>query len=100
MASHFWSFGNNFIIKLNTLNLFLSTLSIATSFFVASLTMLCSSYYALGYAANDLVLILLWTLASIENPVYVPFIANFIIFFINDIYGFISWKKRESLQSI
>ncbi len=26
---------------------------------------------------------------------YIPVVVNFIIFFFNDIYGFISWKKRE-----
>ena len=83
---------------LDTPNLALSTLSIATSFFAAALTMLRSSYYALGYAANDLVLILLWLLASIENPAYLPVLVNFVIFFLNDMYGFFSWKKREAVQ--
>lgn len=72
-----------------------STISIATSFIAASLTMLRSSYFALGYASNDIVLIILWGLASIENPVYLPVVVNFVIFFFNDMYGFISWKKRE-----
>lgn len=85
---------------LDTPNLALSTLSITTSFFAASLTMLRSSYYAVGYAANDIVLIILWTLASIENPVYIPVIVNFVIFFINDMYGFFSWKKREKFQRL
>ena len=66
-----------------------------TSFIAASLTMLRSSYFALGYASNDIVLIILWGLASIENPVYLPVVVNFVIFFLNDMYGFISWKKRE-----
>lgn len=78
-----------------TPNLLFSTLSITTSFIAASLTILRSSYFALFYAMNDLVLIVLWVLATIENPVYFPVIINFVIFFINDIYGFWSWKKRE-----
>lgn len=57
--------------------------------------MLRSSYYALGYASNDLILIVLWVLASMEDPVYIPVVVNFIIFFINDMYGFICWKSRE-----
>lgn len=89
-----------FVLKaLNTPNIILSTLSVATSFLAASLTMLRSSYYALGYAANDVVLIILWTLASLENPAYIPVIVNFAIFFFNDMYGFISWRKRELKQS-
>lgn len=61
--------------------------------------MLRSSYYAMGYAANDIVLIILWTLASLENPVYIPVVVNFSIFFLNDMYGFVSWKKRELQQA-
>lgn len=80
---------------LNTPNLFISTLSITTSFMGAALTMLRSSYFALWYAGNDLVLITLWVMASIVDPVYIPVAVNFFIFFFNDIYGFILWKKRE-----
>ena len=84
---------------LNTPNLVLSTVSVATSFLAAALTMLRSSFYALGYASNDLVLIVLWVLASLENPVYIPVVVNFLIFFFNDMYGFVSWKKRELKQN-
>lgn len=51
--------------------------------------------YALGYASNDIVLIILWVMASIKDPSYFPVVVNFMIFFLNDMYGFISWKKRE-----
>lgn len=88
-----------FILRwLETTNIVFSTLSVTTSFLAASLTMLRSSYYALGYAANDLVLIVLWGLAAAKDPVYIPVIINFMIFFMNDMYGFISWKKRERTQ--
>ena len=88
-----------FILRwLETPNIVFSTLSVTTSFLAASLTMLRSSYYALGYAANDLVLIVLWGLAAAKAPVYIPVIINFMIFFMNDMYGFISWKKRERTQ--
>lgn len=83
---------------LHTPNIVFSTISITTSFLAASLTMLRSSYYALGYASNDVVLIVLWVLASMENPVYVPVVVNFCIFLFSDLYGFISWKKRERNQ--
>lgn len=89
-----------YILKLlNTPNIIFSTISIITSFLATSLTMLRSSYYAIGYAANDIVLIILWVLASIENPAYIPVVVNFSIFFINDMYGFVSWKKREIQQA-
>ncbi len=85
---------------LDTPNIVFSTISVVTSFLAAALTMLRSSYYALGYAANDLVLIVLWTLASLENPAYIPVVVNFSIFFFNDMYGFISWKRREILMDL
>ena len=81
---------------LNTPNIVFSAISITTSFLAATLTMLRSSYYALGYASNDIVLIILWTMASMENPVYIPVVVNFTIFFFNDMYGFLCWKKRET----
>ena len=83
------------LLRLNTPNLLFSTISITTSFVAVSLTMLRSSYYA----ANDIVLIVLWSLASVQNPVYIPVTINFVIFFLNDVYGFINWKKRELKQS-
>lgn len=81
---------------LDTPNILFSTISITTSFLAASLTMLRSSYYALGYASNDIILIVMWVLASIENSAYIPVVVNFIIFFFNDMYGFVSWKRREA----
>ena len=89
-----------FILRaLNTPNIVFSTISITTSFLASALTLLRSSYYALGYASNDIVLIVLWILASFKNPVYLPVAFNFLIFLVNDLYGFISWKKREALSS-
>ena len=80
---------------LDTPNIGFSTISITTSFLAAVLTMLRSSYYAMAYAANDIILIILWMLAVMENPAYIPVVVNFVIFFFNDMYGFVSWKKRE-----
>ncbi len=84
--------------KLETPNLIISTVSITTSFLASYLMMLRNSYYALAYAANDVVLIILWVLASLDNIGYVPMIACFAMFLINDVYGFASWKKREKKQ--
>ena len=90
-----------FILKyFNTPNLIVSTLSITTSFFAAYLLFFRNSYYALAYAANDIVLIVLWTLATITDISYLPMIFCFVMFLINDLYGFISWKKREGEQGI
>lgn len=87
------------LAALDTPNLVFSTISVITSFLAAALTMLRSSYYALGYAANDIVLIVLWVLAALKDPSYLPVAVNFIIFFLNDMYGFVSWKKRELQQA-
>lgn len=92
--------GAYFLLRaLHTPNIVFSTFSITTSFFSASLAMLRSSYFALGYSANDIVLIVLWILASMEDPVYIPVVVNYSIFLFNDLYGFVSWKKREARQN-
>ena len=55
--------------------------------------------FALAYAANDVILIILWTMASIENTAYIPVTVSFAAFLANDIYGYISWRKMARLQS-
>ncbi len=88
-----------FILKyLNTANLLFSTLSITTSFVASYLTFLRSPYYAIGYSANDVVLIVLWILASVENISYLPMVACFLMFLCNDLYGFYNWKKMQKRQ--
>ncbi len=77
----------------------MSTVSAATGF-SASYLMLCRSpYYALAYAANDIVLIVLWVLASIETPDYITMVLCFAMFFINDAYGFINRTRMRHRQS-
>ena len=89
-----------FILKaLNTKNIIISTLSITTSFIAASLQALRSRYYALAYSLNDLVLIILWSLAIKEDLSYLSLVICFIIFLINDIYGFINWTRIKIKQS-
>lgn len=83
---------------LHTPNLLFSTISVTTSFLAAALTMLRSSYYAFWYALNDLVLIVLWVFASFTDVSYIPVVVNFVVFFINDVFGFYSWKKRQIKQ--
>jgi nicotinamide mononucleotide transporter PnuC len=97
----FVTVGFYFILKaLETPNLIISTVSVATSFFAAYLLMRRNSYYALAYALNDVVLITLWILASIQDIGYLTVVACFVMFLINDLYGFISWKMREKEQGI
>lgn len=90
-----------FILKFfNTANLFVSTVSIATSFSASALMLLRSPYYALAYAANDIVLIIIWVLATLESIAFLPMIVCFSMFFLNDLYGFRSWiiMRKEQLQ--
>lgn len=95
------TFAFYFILKyFNTLNLFFSTVSVVTSFSASYLMLFRSPYYAVAYAANDVVLIILWVLASVTNIQYVPMVICFVIFFINDAFGFISWQKRKKQQLI
>lgn len=88
-----------FILKaFRTNNLIPSTISVTTSFVAVYLTFRRSEYYALGYAANDIVLIVLWILASIVNMSYISVVICFIVFLANDIYGFINWSKIKKRQ--
>ena len=82
----------------NTANIVPSTISVTTSFLAVYLTFRRSPYFALAYAANDVVLIILWTLASIYDVRYISVVVCFVAFFVNDIYGFISWRKMKIRQ--
>ena len=82
----------------NTANMIPSTLSVTTSFIAVYLTFRRSPYFALAYAANDVVLIVLWTLAAVEDISYLSVIICFVMFLVNDLYGFVSWKRMEKRQ--
>lgn len=83
----------------NTANIIPSTISVTTSFIAVYLTFKRNSYYAIAYAANDAVLILLWILASLEDIRYISVVVCFAAFLVNDGYGFLCWKKREIRQA-
>jgi nicotinamide mononucleotide transporter PnuC len=88
-----------FILRtLNTANLIVSTLSVTTSFLASWLSYLRSPYYALAYATNDVVLILLWGTELIKDPSVLPTLICFVIFLANDLYGFINWKRMMNEQ--
>lgn len=81
-----------------TANLLLSTLSVTTSFLAVYLTFRRSPFFALAYAANDLILIALWLLASMHEVRYIAVAVCFIAFGANDIYGYISWQRMKVRQ--
>ena len=82
----------------DTANLLPSTLSVTTSFVAAYLTFRRSPYFALAYAANDVVLIVLWILASLTDVRYISVVVCFVAFLFNDLYGFISWRNMKKRQ--
>ena len=84
----------------NTANIVPSTLSVTTSFLAVYLTFRRSPYFAVAYAANDVNLIVLWVLASIFDIRYISVVVCFVAFFINDIYGYISWQKMKIRQTV
>ena len=82
----------------DTANILFSTLSVTTSFIAVYLTFRRSPYFAFVYALNDIVLIILWVLATKEKVSYMSVVICFVIFLVNDIYGFVSWKRRKTEQ--
>ena len=83
---------------LGNANLLVSTVSVTTSFLASYLTLFRSPYYAVAYAANDVVLIVLWVMASITDIKYLSMVVCFIAFFANDMYGFFNWKRMQHQQ--
>lgn len=82
-----------------TTNIIPSTLSVTTTFLAVYLTFRRSPYFALAYATNDIILIVLWILASIHDIRYISVVVCFAAFLANDIYGYTSWKKMKIRQS-
>ena len=83
-----------------TANLLVSTFSVATSFAAAYLIFRRSPFFPLGYTINDLVLIVLWSLAAFDDISYLSVAICFVAFLINDTYSFISWRRMEKRQKI
>ena len=83
----------------HTANILPSTLSVTTSFIAVYLTFRRSPYFALAYASNDVVLIVLWTLAAFKIITYICVIICFVVFLVNDLYGFVSWRRMKKRQA-
>ena len=90
-----------FILRaFGTQNLALSTLSVATSFLAVYLTFRRSAQYALAYAANDVVLIALWVIAARTDASYISVAVCFVMFLVNDLYGYVSWQRMRRRQAV
>lgn len=88
-----------FILRaFNTAQLLVSTISVATSFIAVYLTFRRSPYYAAAYAANDVVLIILWTLTTLEDISRLSVLICFVVFLANDLYAFLNWRRMEKRQ--
>lgn len=88
-----------FVLKsFSTAKLLPGTVSVTTSFLAVYLTFRRSPYFALAYAANDIVLIILWALASVEDIKCISVVVCFMAFLANDIYGFVSWQGMKKRQ--
>ena len=88
-----------FILKhFGTANLLPSTLSVTTSFIAAYLTFRRSPYFALAYACNDVILMVLWTLATLKDVSYLSVLICFVVFLFNDTYSFIRWRIMQKRQ--
>lgn len=85
---------------LDTASIWVSTLSVTTSFLAAALTFFRSPYYAIGYLFNDVVLIILWAIACVNDISNLVMVACFVMFFANDLYAFFNWLKMQSRQKI
>ncbi len=93
------TWGFYYILKvLHTANVIVSTISVATSFLASSLLVFRHPMYALAYALNDIVLIVLWVMAAMEEPSSAPMIACFLMFLLNDLYGLFQWLHMRKRQ--
>lgn len=75
-----------------------NSVHVTTSFIAVYLTFRRSPYFAAAYAANDVVLILLWILASMEESRYISVVVCFAAFLAGDIYGYLSWRRMKLRQ--
>ena len=88
-----------FLLKaLHTNELVVSTISLVTSVVASYLLIRRSSYYAIGFILNDIVLIVLWGIAATKDISVLPQSICFAAFLLNDAYGFVRWKMEEKKQ--
>ena len=99
IASVTLTFGLFWLLRyLGTENIITSTLSLFTSFLALYFQIKRSRFTQLFYAANDIVLITLWILATIEDISYVPIVSCFAFLLVNDLYGFFNWTRIKKRQ--
>ena len=77
-----------------------STISITTSFVAVYFSFRRSEYFTLAYAVNDIIIVILWILATLKDRTYISVVTCFAVFFVNDFYGFLNWKKMKKRQKL
>ena len=82
----------------NTARLVPCTFSVTTSFVAAYLSFGGCPFFALVYAFNDIVLIVLWILATMVDTSYFSVIICFAVFLANDMYSFFNWLNMGKKQ--
>ncbi|MGN0814597.1 MAG: nicotinamide riboside transporter PnuC [Candidatus Coproplasma sp.] len=91
------------LYALNTDNLIVSTISLVASMGAAYLMLRRCEYFSLCFIANDLILLVLWSMKIPElGTAVVPSLISFALYLINDSYSFFNWKriKRRQQSSI
>ncbi len=95
------TFGAYFLLRyLGTENLLWSTVSVFTSMVACYFILRRTSAYAIFYAINDVILVILWTYAAIRDTSYICMAICFLCFLVNDVYGFFSWNSIRRRQEI
>lgn len=92
--------GFYFLLRaLNTSELVASTISLITNVIGTYLLLRRSSYYAISFIVNDIILIFMWSVTVAQKGVgYLPVVISYCVFLINNTYGLIRWKKQEIAQ--
>lgn len=82
-----------------TANLLPSTISVTTSVIAVYFSARRVPWFAFAYAINDIVLILLWSLAAFEDISYLSVVICFVMFLLNDAYSFMNWRRIRRRQA-
>ena len=82
----------------HTANLPISIFSVSTSFLAVYLCFRRDPHYALAYAVNDVVLIIMWIMASIREIRYLSVVICFLVFLVHDTYGHWNWMRMRTKQ--
>ena len=87
------------LVALDTANPIPGAIAVGTGFMACYLSCRRRPLYALVYAVNDVVLVVLWTLATMVDESYLCVTVCFGVFCINDAYAYFNWTYMHRAQS-